>query len=164
MRRKAQAWADFAVYGVLILFSVVFLVGVGLLTLTFSDAFSGNSDLTSLTDAATAMPTGFDITIITIIIGLGVIIFLTSYLFNNSPIFFGLFLLLILIMLLVSIPMVNGIYDMLQQDSVAAVKAKMPATNFFISNWIWVLLFYVTVSIVGFAAKGRVEDFGGLGI
>lgn len=159
--RKGQAFMDYAIYGIFILFAVIILIIVGMLMVTFNSVFADNPDLKDVRDGALEGVTGFDIAVVILVIGMAVVIFMLSYMFNNSPVFFGIFLMLTFIMLLISIPMVNGVYDFISQTSLAPTMARMPATNFIINNWVWVIVTYVGVSIVGFGAKSKAEDIGG---
>lgn len=169
MRKKAQAFADQAIYAILVLVFIVVFVLAGFIMVQFNSIFSGseifeeNETLQDLRGDALETAIAFDISVVTIVLGLGVVIFLSAFFFQNAPFFFGFFLMLTFIFMLISFPLVNGIYDLVNDTVFAETIALMPATIFFINNWAWVVVSYVVFVIVGFGAKARIGD-GGSGL
>jgi len=164
--KKGQAFLDQAIYPIYLLFVVLFLVVMGLVFVNFNSIFgtsefSSNTDIQDLRTDALDTVGGFDIAIIILVVGFAVVIFLSAFFFNNAPFFFGIFLMLTFIFMLISFPLINGIYDFVNGTSMAVTISLMPATNFFINNWVWVIVAYVSSAIVGFGAKSKLEEGGG---
>jgi hypothetical protein len=149
---------------ILLIFAFSIIFGYMLLT-NVSDSFNADADMSAeaiatLNNYKTNYPSSFDSAFLMAIILLWVFFLISAFFIDSNPIFFVIFLILIIFVLITSIVINNVWYESMQDPDLSIFESSFPIISWYFSNilTVWIIIGFST--LISFFAKGRVNQGG----